>query len=129
MNMRRLPILKLIVVCLLINGCATREWQVERSACESRSYSMYPVNMVLAVVQRSRFVQVSDGIRCANDGAIVQCSPTYRQEVQLYDSKELVDTNASARKEFVDRCTRAECLRIYGNEDCDTGRSTSERSR
>jgi hypothetical protein len=81
------------------------------------------------VVRRSRIIQIPDGVHCARDGTAVQCHPAYRQEVQFYDSNEWVDGNAAARSEFIDRCTRIECLRLYGNERCETGSLTSGQGR
>jgi hypothetical protein len=108
-----------VIFVTLLSGCATAEFLDTQNQCQQRSFAYHPVNNKPTVVTRSRTVRVQSGTQCINTGMMINCQPTYRQEVQYYDSNEMVDVNQSARNQFIASCTRSECVRRFGNADCE----------
>ena len=123
MNNKKIDIL--LVIILLISGCATKEYKNAAALCTPDAFKQYPINNIQEMVTLIRTQQVPTGqTNCVTSYigtfANTSCTQIMRTEYIPYQQMVTTDTNRKYRDEQVKSCAVNLCLSKYGNEDCDT---------
>ncbi len=122
--------LALIFLAVLASGCATKEFDQVKSACESAAWQAYPASLSREMVTVSRIVSVPDGnVSCSSNiflGSLrTNCTQGVRYETAYDNVIQTVDANAQARNAYIGSCARRQCTARYGNAECDPNGSPS----
>jgi hypothetical protein len=115
----------MIVVGLLMTGCATKAYRAVEHECSPAAWADYPENKIQVVETRQRVVHVSTGLqncytRKEGNQTHTHCQDITRPEFINYQQVVVVDQNEAVRRMAIESCTKNLCMQRYGNAQCKT---------
>ena len=115
----------LVLVTVLLTGCATKAYRAVESECAPKAWSDYPESKVQVVQTRQRVIHVATGMQNCythRDGQHTHtvCNPITRPEFMTYQETVVVDQNEAVRNMAIASCSANLCLQRYGNAKCKT---------
>jgi hypothetical protein len=114
-----------ILVGLLLTGCATKAYRAVEHECAPVAWAEYPENKIQVVETRQRLINVSTGMRncfTSKEGNQIRtfCQDVTRPELITYQEVAVVDQNESVRRMAIASCATNLCVQRYGNAQCKT---------
>ena len=118
---------RLMMVIFAINiiliSCSTPEFKQMKRSCKSIWLDKMPPNYIQENYMRSLTRQVPDGtVSCMSYGSNYQftdCKQGMKTEYYSVPAVRTVDTNLSKRNFEINSCTRNNCIRKFGNANCE----------
>lgn len=115
----------LITLTLAITACATPEYQRTYNQCSIEAYDRYPARIELIESECSREVEIDTGkTECITtyekNSERTVCGPLLETVTETYACEIERDLNSGSRSLFTRQCTTNQCLKTYGNPDCET---------
>ena len=115
----------LVLVTVLLTGCATKAYRAVEGECAPQAWADYPQSKVQVVQTRQRVIHVFTGMRnCFRrvEGNQVHtiCNDITRPEYIPYQETVVIDQNEAVRKMAIASCSANLCVQRYGNAQCKT---------
>ena len=112
-------LLGVLVPLVVLAGCGTPEFRVERSACASEWVVKIPPRLEQELYTRIETRQVPTGRTiCKPVGATTVCDQIMRSESYSVPAIRTVDRNKPRRDAQISQCARAACVKSFGNPEC-----------
>lgn len=106
---------------VVLAGCGTPEFRVERDVCTSTWLTKIPPRLERELYNRTETRQVPTGRTiCKGNGATLICDQVMRTEFYTVPAVRTVDRNKPRRDVQIAQCTQQSCLSKYGNAECKT---------
>ena len=114
----------LLLGCLAIAGCSSKEYRAMKYDCKERAKNKFPPSFesYAATCYRNKTVptgRVNCNVFDRMSGAYVQCNEVTQTVRESYSCEKTRDRNLRSRNEFVSQCTRDRCTTVYGNPKCE----------
>jgi hypothetical protein len=114
-----------LVLAVLLTGCATKAYRAVESECAPQAWADYPENKVQVVQTRQRVIHVTTGMQNCythRNGKHMHtvCNPITRPEFITYQETVVIDQNEAVRNMAIASCSANLCLQRYGNAKCKT---------
>lgn len=125
--MCRTRVIWVVGLCVIVAGCATKEWRQANSVCAAKYKNEIPPNYQQITVNKTRAVQVPSGnVNCQTFGSgymrTTNCTQGTRTEYIPYTAVKTVDLNKGRRDAAIRSCTTSSCYQQYGNAACKIGK-------
>lgn len=114
-----------ITIALALSACATPEYNRTYDQCSIEAYDRYPARFEMIQSECSRDVEIDTGkVECVTtyeeNRERTICGPLYETVTESYACEIERDLNREPRSLFTRECTTNQCLKSYGNPDCET---------
>ena len=122
----------LALITVTMAGCASKEYRIEKKICDSSAREKFPPKIISKIGTCYRTIEIPYRTDCDTyadgfGGFSTRCTQRTKKERIPYSCTTEIDTNRTARSEFVTSCVRTSCLERYGNKDCDADKPRKER--
>lgn len=119
------PAIIILTSVLAISGCASKEYRAEKLQCSAAWRNKIPPRYEQEMYNQIQSRQVPTGqTNCTTTGygytAYTSCTQVMRTEYFTVPAVRTVDRNAARRDAKILSCTINQCLKKYGNKDCES---------
>ncbi len=109
------------VVLLVLSGCGTPEYRVERTQCEAEwMLKIPPVHRQQPVTKYRSERRPTGETKCETTGVTTLCQPVMETVSVPYQTIETVDIRKTQRDAQIAACAARACAARYGNSKCET---------
>lgn len=104
---------------LVLSGCGTPEYRVEKSHCEAEwLLKIPPVYRQETVTRYRREERPTGETICKTEGSTTKCKPVMETASIPYTALETVDIRRAERNPQIKSCAARACAAKYGNSAC-----------
>ncbi len=119
-----LKIILALAIFALLSGCATEARISEYQMCASQGKEKFPINSVPQNYMETEYYQRQEGMTCIGTNNVLHCEPNMRTYQRQVQKTRYVDANAGSRNSWIEQCANQQCIRKFGNSDCDKKQNT-----
>jgi len=120
-----IKIILVLAISALVSGCATEARISEYQMCAVQGREKFPVQSVPQNYTEIEYFQRQEGMTCTripsgfyNAGGM-ECEPNMRTYQRQVQKTRYVDANAGSRNSWIEQCANQQCIRKFGNSDCE----------
>lgn len=109
------------LVFVLLLGCTSQEYEIEKTQCAAQWYDIIKPNVVQRLETEYRQEKRYSGRKtCVQDAkGVTSCKPVYYEVDIPYQILTKVDLNKPERDARIKACTINACQQKFGNASCD----------
>jgi hypothetical protein len=113
----------------LISGCATEARISEYQECSVQGMEIYPVKSVPQSYMDTEYFQRQEGMTCITTNNVTNCEPNLRTYQRQVQKTRYIDPNATSRITWIEQCANQQCIKKFGNSDCESNKKSTSSSK